>query len=81
METQIKIAAKMYEARDQLRRLLGDKYLEKINPIKEHIVKNSEPDKHLSFALAVCKSTDNPTIQWHIMAAVVEIYEPTEGGA
>lgn len=79
-ESQVKMAAKLYEMRDTAKRLLGDKY-------KDHMALNGKilqdtatRDKKtpLEIAIAVCKKPGITAIETiFIMSAAVELAEPT----
>ncbi len=80
-EKQVKIAAQLYTARDALRRLHGDEYPKIIKTFKEAI-QNKMKEKGVSelrATLQLCNDlVDNPNLCLHLMAAVVELIEPTK---
>lgn len=82
METQIKIAAKLYQCRDTAKSFLKDKYKEKLEPfthlIKETMKANNMDEIHaLLLIIQTHHYQDNYMAQMMYMAAVVEMIEPS----
>lgn len=83
-EKQIRIAAKMYEARDTLRKLWGAEYAAKLKPMME-IVEAVADDRGISALQAsidMAKEIDaegkmDAGTMWQLMVAAVELTEPT----
>lgn len=83
-EQRVKIAAKLYQCRDTAKRLYGEKYQEMIATYKDFIraymIKNSESNE-LDAAIGLCneydKKGDNGMFIMKVMAAAVEIAEPS----
>jgi hypothetical protein len=79
----IEIAAKLYATRDTARALLGERYAEWMQTYAD-IIKQVMTDKKTSeigAANALCKFTENPFQQMTILAAAVEMVEPTKEAA
>lgn len=83
-EKQIRTAAKMYEARDTVRLLLGDRYpatMKKLGAELSRMAVDTGEDV-LSVALALCKAATNAGkagAALQILAAAVELSEPSQG--
>ena len=83
METQIKIAAKLYECRDTAKRFFREEYAAKLKPyihIITAVMKANELDE-LQAILKISKTEtyqENGMTQMLFMAAAVEIMEPSE---
>lgn len=80
IEKQIEIAAKLYDARRTLRRLIGDSYAEKVAPFMR-VVALKGRDMALRHGMDVAKDMAakgiGEGIVW-IFAAIVEVIEPDE---
>lgn len=83
METQIKIAAKLYECRDTAKRFFREEYAEKLKPyiaIIKAVMKANQLDE-LGAILRISKTEtyqENGMAQMMFMAAAVEMMEPSE---
>jgi len=83
METQIKIAAKLYECRDTAKRFFREEYAEKLKPyiaIIKAVMKANELDE-LGAILRISKTEtyqENGMGQMMFMAAAVELMEPSD---
>lgn len=79
-EKHVRLAAKLYEMRDTARRLWGDKYDERVRswskPIRDAqaIMKIDNP---LTAATEICKCIDDAYQKIFLMAAAVEMVEPS----
>ncbi len=76
VEKGIKIAAKLYEARDHAKALFGDKYREQMDKLVPLLKGKAERDNAsiMETILAVAKDTSNmPAFQTLLFAAAVEI--------
>jgi hypothetical protein len=77
-ELQIKISARLYEAREAMKRLHGDKYEERITPYKELIAKVMIAFKEDEFE-AMLRVSKSPELDgdgiavMHYMAATIEM--------
>lgn len=79
----VKIAAQMYEARDTLKRLVGDKFRERIEPwqavIREHAKKTGKDELHVVMDLMQDMQKQGVTNgQLGLLAAYVEMVEPSD---
>lgn len=83
METQIKIAAKLYECRDTAKRFFREEYAEKLKPYM-HIIQEVMKANELEVLEAILKISktktylDDGMVQMLFMAAAVELMEPSE---
>lgn len=82
METQIKIAAKLYECRDTAKRFFREEYAEKLKPYI-NLIKAVMERNELDVLPAVLKITsetvnDNGFGTMMFMAGAVELMEPSE---
>lgn len=80
-KTIIKIAAKMYDARDTVKKLLGDNYSKVIDPIKEQLLGNAKAAEMDVMTYAIRIMTNeiiSGVAQMQILAATVDIIEPEE---
>lgn len=80
-EQQIRTAAKMYEARDAVRLLLGDRYPERMKRLGEQLRSAASEAglDTLAMALRACKAATaqgRPGVALQILAAAVELSEP-----
>lgn len=80
-EQNTRVAAKMYECRETLQRLTGDKYQERVAEYKRYVqgamTKWSLPT--LPAALKLCQAVDESITQMWLTAAAVEIIEGDGG--
>lgn len=82
-EQQIRIAAKMYECRDTLKRLTGDKFRERITEYQGFLrtaMQRYECDE-IKAAMHLChdeRIRDSAITQMWLIAAAVELLEPSE---
>jgi hypothetical protein len=81
-EQQVKMAARLYEARDTIRRLLGDRYAAVLEPYKVMLQKVMTMNGCDEIAAALwtarrVERTDGMEII-KILAAAVEMIEPTQ---
>lgn len=79
-ETQVKMAAKLYEMRDTAKRLLGEKYAGHMAMNGKILQDTATRDKTtpLAVAIAVCKKPGITSIETiFIMSAAVELAEPS----
>ena len=81
----VKLAAKLYSARDSVKFLYGEQYLEKIKPIMAKInsLTNGDKSKVLKTVVKLIQAIaanheDSGTMQMMVLAAAVEILEPSE---
>lgn len=79
-EKTTKIAARLYECRDTAKNILGDKYHDRLSAYMDAIKQVAETRKTgaLEAALIMAKNTDDGMTTMLIMAAAVEIEEPTQ---
>jgi len=82
METKIRIAARLYEARDTVRCLLGDKYASQMAEggklLSSVAAKRGENVLKVATQLAsACEKQDRPFAAVAILAAAVELLEPS----
>jgi hypothetical protein len=84
-EQQISLAAKLYEARAALRFLWGDRYAEELAPWKEMLGKiridrqlDTLPAAFLMISELDKKHLGNSSSRLAVLAAAVELIEPTE---
>lgn len=82
-ESQVRAAAKLYEIRDVMRRLLGDRYAEAIAPWKDYIRRGmvgQNMDNVLIDTLRIAEAmkANGEDIPPMFLAAAVELVEPTE---
>lgn len=79
-EQQVKISAQLYDMRDKARRLLGDKYKERMVLLGAMVtdIARQEGKSELGAAIDVCKQRHYVGMDlWLVMAAAVELTEPT----
>lgn len=76
----IQLAAQLYEARDIMRTLLGDKFQARMKEYGEAIteVMAAKSVDTITAAQMLCKETESPMQQITILAAAVEMAEPSE---
>jgi hypothetical protein len=78
-EREVRLAAKLYQARDQARRFLGVNYAGVVAEWVKYV--QAEVERTGKSALAAvdlsAAQTFNPTAQMLILAAAVEMVEPT----
>ena len=83
METQIKIAARLYEYRDTAKRFFREEYAEKLKPYNE-LIKQVMKANNLEVLGAILKISETRTyledgmVQLLFLAAAVEMMEPSE---
>lgn len=79
-EKQVRIAARLYEIRDAMRRLFGERYAEQLKPFQQMLERLKEQSglDTLAAATYIAKQLDagDPAIMM-LMAAAVEIVEPS----
>jgi hypothetical protein len=75
----VQMAAEMYDAREVLQRLYGDKYVEKIQPWMGAIRKAEESLKlgTLGTTIQLAKDEGDDVVTTWLLAAYVEMVEPT----
>jgi hypothetical protein len=82
-EQQIKIAAKIYETRDLMRQLLGDKYAAEVVAVAEiiNMVATARGTTTISAAIQIAQENGGmgTKLQMLLFAAVVELTEPSPG--
>jgi len=79
-EQQVKMAAQLYEMRDEARRLLGERYKPHMAELGKILTMTAERDKKdtMSVAIEVCKKRHLEGMDLlMVMAAAVELTEPT----
>lgn len=78
-ETQVRLAARLYEARDVAKTMLGDKFKERMAEYGKVLlaIAARESIDILAAANVACRLVDNPYTQIQLMAAVVELVEPS----
>lgn len=78
-EQQVRIVAKLYEARKAAKFLLGDKYAEEMRKVGQVLTQLAESRKTTVLAVAgtVAQSLTNPYEQLQVLAAAVELVEPS----
>lgn len=79
-EKRVKLAAKLYEARDTIRTLLGDRYRPEMKRIGEYLMAMATQSgtTELKAALEVAKRCAGPHAGMKVLAAAVELVEPSE---
>lgn len=79
-ETAIAITAKLSEARDTLRKLFKDDFVSRVKPWKQPIydLMGREGIQMLSAALRLAEAAEDPREKLWLMAAAVEIIDPTK---
>jgi hypothetical protein len=79
-ESLIRMAAKIYEARDTMRRLLGDRYAGRIARCRPAISAYMEMHgvDEVTAAIRLAKDGDNPFVTGILFATAVEMVEPPE---
>jgi len=77
-ERQVRMAARLYEMRDTARRLLGDKYGDKMAELGGALRQVADLTKRepLSVAIEAARDADGLT-QCYVLAAAVELAEPS----
>ena len=76
-EKQVRIAAQLYDARDTVRRLLGEHYRRRMRDIGDQLTQIAADRPLLSVAGEVAKGAPNAWDQLLVLAAAVEMVEPT----
>jgi hypothetical protein len=84
-EQQVQIAAKMYETRDAMKRLRGDKWTADFRELSGFIRRAMEQwgIGELSASLRLCQTKElehEPLTHMMLVAAAVEMVEPSEAG-
>lgn len=78
----IQVAAKLYEARDMLKRLLGVSYLPKIRPVVACVKKIVGDGDVLKAGMGLIadmqRDGESGMSQMYVLAAIVELIEPSE---
>lgn len=79
-ELEVGIASKLYEMRRLARAVLGEKYAERMGLLRDVIEKAQARlgGNELSAAQKICEVCDGPFDKILIMAAAVEMVEPTQ---
>lgn len=81
MQRAVKMTAKLYEARDSAKFMLGEKYPERMEElgalIRVRMVEKGESE--IGAASFLCTQTENSYLQIEILAAAVEMVEPSVG--
>lgn len=81
-EAQVNIAAKLYEARRVLRRLMPDEYAERIKTWMEMVATRTAGGDYLRTGMTMMQALQDRQgdgmAQLYLLAAVVELIEPDE---
>lgn len=81
-EREVKLAASLYECRDSMRVWWGDAYAERIKERRKLIEAQMADDKSesvLDAALTIAKTMPGGVSVMMVLAAAVEMIEPSEG--
>lgn len=78
-EQHIRMAAQMYEARDTVRRLMGDAYHKRMAELGAVIASVAARDGigEIEAAIKISEPIEEPFMRIAVLAAVVELVEPT----
>lgn len=78
-EQHIRMTAQLYEARDLVRRLLGDTYHKQMAELGAIIASVVARDGigEIESAIKLCQQIKEPFVRLSVLAAVVELAEPT----
>jgi hypothetical protein len=72
------MAAKIYEARDSMRRIFGDRYADRVaevRPVIAAYMKQHGVDE-ITAAIRIAKDGDSPVLTGILLATAVEMVEP-----